>query len=61
MEKAINDSQKPIEKSHTTKSKKSKKEVPIYESDSEPSCDNFEIDEMKDIFNEALSEGDVED
>ena len=62
MEKAIHDSQKPIDKSPRNKSKKSsKKEVPVYESDSEPSCDNFDQYEMKDIFNEALSEDDYEE
>ena len=61
MEKAIQDSNKPIEKSPRNKAKKSKKEVQVFESDSEPSCDNFEEAEMKEIFNEALSEGDIEE
>ena len=61
MEKAIQDSNKPIEKSPRNKAKKSKKEVQVFESDSEPSCDNYEEAEMKEIFNEALSEGDIEE
>jgi len=62
MEKAIHDSEKPFEKSPRNKSKKSSKlEVPVYESDSEPSCDNFDADEMQDIWNEALSDDDYDE
>lgn len=55
MDKAIQEAQKPIESS--PKNKKPQ----VYESDSEPSCDNFEEEEMKEIFNEALSEADIEE
>jgi hypothetical protein len=58
MDGAIKDSQKPIEKKNLGKSKKPKKQEIIYESDSEPSCDNFGQEEMQNIFNEALSETD---
>lgn len=53
MDKAIQDAQKPIEKTH------SKKKQKAYESDSEPSCDNYEEQEMKEIFNDALSESEI--
>lgn len=33
----------------------------VFESDSEPSCDNFELEEMQNIFNDALSETDYKE
>ena len=61
MDKAIQDSNKPIEKSPRNKAKKQSKKEQVFESDSEPRCDNYEETEMKEIFNEALSEGDIEE
>ena len=59
METAIEDSAKPVE--DPSLSGKKKKKTEIFESDSEPSVDNFELAEMKAIFNEALSETDFKE
>ena len=43
-----------------TKTKQDKKKQDTIESDSEPSCDNFDQEELKDIFEEVLTAEDKE-
>ena len=56
---AIEESKKPVEEDDGTSTAKGNNE--LVESDSEPSCDNFDATEMKDAFQEALSDDEIKD
>lgn len=55
---AVKESKNPLA---PKKNKMSDIKEEAVESDSEPSCDNFEFEEMKNIFQDAISEDELEE